>query len=136
MGSIDDGWGMDFVTWLPKFEIKGKEKMLSPIETNQLLHQKMPSEVSASELLSLFEVVFKNDVRFRIIVILSNREAACLREIARNAGISHKNLVKYLENLTQKGIVETYPVGVRNRVYRLAGKYSYLRSFFSSNRIG
>jgi predicted transcriptional regulator len=109
--------------------------MLKPIETNHLIRQQLQSEVSASDLLSLFESVFRNDVRFRVIVILSNREGACLREIARNAGISHKNLVKYLETLTQKGIVETYPVGVRNRVYKLADKYSYLRSFFSPNHL-
>jgi predicted transcriptional regulator len=110
-------------------------RMLKPIEANQIIRQQLQSEVSASDILSLFEVVFRNDVRFRVIVILSNREAACLREIARNAGISHKNLVKYLETLTQKGIVETYSVGVRNRVYKLASKYSYLRPFFSPNHV-
>jgi len=107
--------------------------MLKPLETNPLVRQQTQPEVTASNLLSLFEVIFKNDVRFRIIVILSNREAAGLREIARNAGISHKNLAKYLDTLIQKGIVETYPVGVRNRAYRLATKYSYLRYFFNSN---
>ena len=86
-------------------------------------------DVSAPELLSLFESVFRNDVRFRVMVILSNREGACLREIARNVGISHKNLSKYLDILTQKGVVEVYPIGTRNRVYKLASKYSYLRSF-------
>ena len=68
-------------------------------------------------------------MRFRIMVILSNREGACLREIARNAGISHKNLSKYLDILTQKGVVEVYPIGVRNKVYKLSPKYSYLRYF-------
>jgi predicted transcriptional regulator len=114
-------------------DLKRMEKMLKPTETNQLIRQQLPSEVSASELLSMFEAVFRNDVRFRVIVILSNREAACLREIARNAGISHKNLVKYLDTLTHKGIVETYPVGIRSKVYKLASKYDYLRFFFNSN---
>ncbi len=103
--------------------------MLKPLETNQMNHQQSQSEADASELLSLFENVFRNDVRFRIIVILSNREGACLREIARNAGISHKNLTKYLEMLMQKGVVEAYPIGVRYRAYRLASKYSYLGFF-------
>ena len=106
-----------------------KRKMLRPVETNHLNRQENQPEADASELLSLFENVFRNDVRFRIMVILSNREGACLREIARNAGISHKNLTKYLEMLMQKGVVEAYPVGVRYRAYRLAGKYSYLRFF-------
>ncbi len=109
--------------------------MLKALETRQVIRPQTQPEVSATDLLSLFEVVFRNDVRFRIIVILSNREAACLREIARNAGISHKNLVKYLETLTQKGIVETYPVGIRNRVYKLASKYGYLRSFFNPSHV-
>jgi predicted transcriptional regulator len=89
----------------------------------------MQSGVSAPDILSLFETVFAGDVRFRIIVILSNREGAGLREIARNAGISHKNLAKYLELLMQKGVIESYPIGVRNRVYRLSTKYDYLRWF-------
>ena len=103
--------------------------MLKPLETNQLTREHMPPDANASELLSLFEVVFRNDVRFRIMVILSNREGACLREIARNAGISHKNLTKYLEMLMQKGVVEAYPIGVRYRAYKLASKYNYLRYF-------
>ncbi len=109
--------------------------MLKALETRQVTRQSIQPEVNASDLLSLFETVFRNDVRFRILVILSNRQAACLREIARNAGISHKNLVKYLETLTAKGIVETYPVGIRNRVYRLADKYNYMRTFFTSDRV-
>ena len=103
--------------------------MLKQLNPDPVPRQQMQSEISAPELLSLFEVVFRNDIRFRIMVILSNREGACLREIARNAGISHKNLSKYLETLTQKGIVETYPIGIRNKVYKLAPKYSYLRYF-------
>jgi len=91
--------------------------------------QQIQPESNASELLALFETVFRNDVRFRVIVILSNREGACLREIARNAGISHKNLTKYLEMLMQKGVVEAYPIGIRYRAYRLANKYKYLRFF-------
>ena len=103
--------------------------MLKPFEANQVSRQQIQPEANASELLSLFESVFRNDVRFRIMVILSNREGACLREIARNAGISHKNLTKYLEMLMQKGVVESYPIGVRYRAYRLADKYTYLRFF-------
>jgi predicted transcriptional regulator len=101
--------------------------MLKPIGTHPIPRQQMPDSVSAPELLSLFESVFRNDVRFRILVILSNREGAGLREIARNAGISHKNLSKYLVTLTEKGIVEAYPVGIRNKVYRLSTKYSFMR---------
>jgi predicted transcriptional regulator len=103
--------------------------MLKPLETNQPSRQQSQTEADASDLLSLFENVFRTDVRFRIIVILSNREGACLREIARNAGISHKNLTKYLDMLMQKGVVEAYPIGVKYRAYRLADKYRYLRFF-------
>ena len=103
--------------------------MLKPSNLDPSPRQNMQPEVGAPEILSLFESIFRTDVRFRIIVILSNREAACLREIARNAGISHKNLAKYLEILGQKGIVEAYPVGIRNKVYRLTPKYGFLRQF-------
>jgi predicted transcriptional regulator len=94
------------------------------------LRQQIQNEVSAPDILSVFETVFGNDVRFRIIVVLSNREGAGLREIARNVGLSHKNLAKYLDTLTKKGIVENYQISIRNKVYKLAPKYHYLRFFF------
>src|SRR3990170_4513075 len=100
--------------------------MLKPLNANLSPRQETQPEVSVQDLLSLFEGIFRDDIRFRIILILSKREGACLREIARNAGISHKNLSKYLETLTQKGIVEAYPIGIRKNVYKLSNKYDYL----------
>jgi DNA-binding transcriptional ArsR family regulator len=78
-------------------------------------------------LVRFFRTVFANDVRFKIIMCLANREGACLREIARDVGISHKNLSKYLDKFMHKGVVEAFPVGLRSRVYRLATKYDFLR---------
>ena len=89
----------------------------------------LENEVSAPDILSFFETVFGNDVRFRIIYILSKREGAGLREIARNASISHKNLSNYLEVLMQKGIVESHTIGFRDQIYRLSTKYNFLRWF-------
>jgi len=103
--------------------------MLKPLNANELPRQQVENDISAPDVLSFFETVFRNDIRFKIIVLLSNREGALLREIARNTGISHKNLSKYLDALTQKGILDVYPVGMRNRVYKLAPKYSYLKQF-------
>lgn len=103
--------------------------MLKTINANLPSRQDAHPEVSVQELMSFFEGIFRDDIRFRIVVILSKREGACLREIARNAGISHKNLSKYLETLTQKGIVEAYPIGIRNKVYKLSNKYDYLQHF-------
>ena len=103
--------------------------MVTYLKPKKPLERQKNAELSGTEMFAFFEIVFKTDIRFKIIVELSNREAACLREISRNVGISHKNLAKYLETLEQKGVVETYPVGVRNKVYRLAPKYSYVRQF-------
>jgi DNA-binding transcriptional ArsR family regulator len=74
-----------------------------------------------------FEIVFKDDVRFKIITILLHREGACLRELARNVGMSHKNLAKYLEVLVGKGVVDLIPVGIRDKIYRLNPNYVFLR---------
>ena len=74
-----------------------------------------------------FRQVFAEDVRFKIIDVLASREGANLREIARNVGISHKNVSRYLEVLVKKGIIEVYPVGIGMRVYKLSSKYDLLR---------
>jgi len=105
--------------------------MLKPTSEMNLSHtQKIQQpQVTAPEVLSFFETIFRNDIRFRIIIILSNREGAGLREIARNAGITHKNLLKYMETLAEKQIVDVYPVGIKNKVYKLSTKYDYMRHF-------
>jgi DNA-binding transcriptional ArsR family regulator len=87
------------------------------------------SDVSTLDVLAFFELIFRTDVRFRIISCLANREGACLREIARNVGMSHKNLAKYLEKLMQKGVLEAFPVGLGGRVYKLANKYEFVKEF-------
>lgn len=83
----------------------------------------------ALDIYQLFESVFSEDVRFKIIHELSNREGANLREMARCCGISHKNISKYLDTLMRKGVVQAYPIGSRIRVYRLASRYDFLREF-------
>ena len=110
----------------------GKEeennKTLKPINGVPIQQQPpLKFDVGTPEIMELFETLFRNDIKFRILSVLSNREGACLREIARNVGISHKNLVKYLDTLSQKGIVEVYPVGIRYKVYRLSPKYDFVR---------
>ena len=101
--------------------------LLKQLKDEPSSQQRLQSGINAPDVLAFFETIFRNDVRLKIVVILSNREGACLREIARNAGISHKNLAKYLEVLSQKGVVESYPVGARNIVYKLSNRYDYLR---------
>ena len=110
----------------------GKEeentKTLKPINGVPIQQQPpLKFDVGTPEIMELFETLFRNDIKFRILSVLSNREGACLREIARNVGISHKNLVKYLDTLSQKGIIEVYPVGIRYKVYRLSPKYDFVR---------
>ena len=74
-----------------------------------------------------FERIFKENVQFKVIQILSRREGACLRELARNVGMSHKNLAKYLQILVEKGVIDSVPVGLRDRIYKLNANYSFLR---------
>jgi DNA-binding transcriptional ArsR family regulator len=76
---------------------------------------------------TFFRLIFGDDVRFKIIDVLSKREGANLREIARCVGISHKNLSRYLECLVKKGVVDVFPVGIGMKVYRLSPKYDLLR---------
>ena len=103
--------------------------MGNSIREDSTRNEQLAIEESGLEILSLFETIFKTDVRFKIIVTLSNREGAGLREIARNVGISHKNLTKYLETLEQKEILQTYPIGVRNKAYKLSPKYEFVRQY-------
>ena len=104
---------------------KGTIKLVS--NSGDGARQKELEEVSNEDLLKFFLTIFQTDVRFRIVATLSSREGAGLREIARHVGISHKNLAKYLQDLEEKGVLETYPIGVRNRVYRLAPKYGFVK---------
>lgn len=86
-------------------------------------------EMDAHYVVDFFQLIFNESISFKIVVTLAKRDGANLREIARNVGISHKNLYKYLEELMRKGAIEAYPVGLRRKVYRLASKYEFLRDF-------
>jgi len=86
--------------------------------------------VSSSEVLEVFDRLFGDTVRFKVVEMLSKREGAGQREIARSVGITHKNLAKYLDELMEKGIIEAFPAGPTVRVYRLARRYSFLRDIF------
>jgi DNA-binding transcriptional ArsR family regulator len=135
MGSKGVGNEMGFRGSLriPNSQFKEVGTMLKELKDESIRQEQTIRNIGAPEVLAFFETVFKNDVRLRIICILSSREGACLREIARNAGISHKNLTKYLDALLQKGVIESYPVGPRNKVYRLSTKYNFLRDFMQTN---
>jgi len=105
--------------------------LLKPLRVESLAQQQPMQQpaINAPEILAFFQTIFRGDVRFRVIVVLSKREGACLSEISRKVGMSRKNLAKYLDTMIQSGIVEAYSVGMRDNVYRLATKYSYLRQF-------
>ena len=78
----------------------------------------------------MFELIFHDDVRFRVLRALSCREAAGLRELARLVGIHHKNLRKYLDDLISKGIVDSFKVNPVVKAYRLSDRYRFLKKFF------
>ena len=98
-------------------------------EAQRLSLDRMDTKENDVTMMPFFEAMFKNDIRFRIVVTLSKREAAGLREIARSVGISHKNLSKYLEELKQEGVIDTFQIGLRNKVYKIALRYDFVRKF-------
>jgi len=91
--------------------------------------------LSESErLFKLFSSVYCEDVKFMILEALSVREGTSMRELARTVGIHHKNLSKYLEELSGKGALESFEVNPRMRVYRLSRECEFLRGFFKQVR--
>ncbi len=113
---------------------KGKE-MLRDFEDRLLAKQRVQGAVDPVEILGFFRLIFGNDVRFRVVILLAKREGACLSEISRNVGMSRKNLARHLEMLTQSGIVDDYSVGMRDRVYRLGTKYSSMRQLLTKSAV-
>ena len=118
--SQTNGTGLSYKSNAVKLENKGD---LPKSELASLAHQ----ELLDNYVFNLFERIYREDVRFKILIILSRREGACLRELARNAGMSHKNLAKYLQALTEKGIIDSVPVGLRDKIYKLNANYAFLR---------
>ena len=116
-----------------KKDSRGMNEMVSTVkaEASSTKHQ-ATGETNNVELVSFFVTVFQSDIRFKIVATLSNREGAGLREIARQVGISHKNLGKYLQTLQENGILEAYSIGVRSKVYRLSSKYDFVRQFLKN----
>ena len=76
---------------------------------------------------SLAKLLLRDDISFKIIVALSQREGLGLRELARSVGISPKNLYKYLEELTAKNVVRSFQVSPRMKIYALREEYAFLR---------
>lgn len=79
---------------------------------------------------SLTKLLLRNDINFRIVVALSQREGLGLRELARTVGMSPKNLYKYLEELSEKNIVRSFHVSPRMKIYTLGDEYGFLRDLF------
>ena len=82
-----------------------------------------------SDLSMLYKIIFGDDVRFLTLNFLCNKDCASIREIARNVGISHKNLVKYLDFLVDKGALEVVYSSLNIKLYKLSQKASILRKF-------
>jgi len=83
-------------------------------------------QMGERELISLIKSVWGEDVRFRVLKELANREGATMRELARRVGISHKNLAKYLQALNEKGVIDFFEPGSKARVYRLSQRWAFL----------
>ncbi|GBF09366.1 hypothetical protein apy_10910 [Aeropyrum pernix] len=51
--------------------------------------------------------MYQNDAKIRILLYLADLERpASIRKIARNVGMSHKNVIKHLDELKNVGLVE------------------------------
>lgn len=86
----------------------------------------------AKKLVRFLFKVFDQDIKFRIIIALAKREALTLRELARNVGISPKNLYKYLAELNDKGIITYIEVSPRIKVYTLSRDYEWLKDLIKN----
>lgn len=72
--------------------------------------------------------VYKDNVHFKIICELCKIEGASLRELARKVGIAHSNMAKHLDTLIKNGVVESFKINPRMRVYRLSQKFQPLKT--------
>jgi predicted transcriptional regulator len=87
------------------------------------------------DLFRLYEKIFGNDIRFLILKFLSNRDCASIREIARNVGMSHKNLVKYLDHLVDSDALEVVYTSSNIKLYKLSQNSSMLKKLFKYQEI-
>ncbi len=88
--------------------------------------------MSSESVFRLFRMVFKDDVRFKIIEVLACREAVNLRALSRAVGMHHKNVRRYLDELVEKGVVKSVQVSSATVVYRLNDDYNFLMELFRS----
>jgi len=79
-----------------------------------------------NELNEVFQSVFGDDIKFAILKFLCGKKAASVREIARGVGMSHKNVLKYLEFLASKDVVEIAYQTPHVKLYRLSRRAAIL----------
>ena len=79
-----------------------------------------------NELNEHFQNVFGDDIKFAILRFLCHRKAASVREIARGVGMSHKNVLKYLDFLASKEVVEIAYQTPHVKLYRLSRRAAIL----------
>ncbi len=82
------------------------------------------------EFMGVYVSIFGDDVRYSIIKFLCTRRSASGREIARNVGMSHKNVAKYLEDMTKKGVLEVSYEGHNIRLYVISPRAAILEKLF------
>ena len=82
-----------------------------------------------NDLFANFSEIFGRDIRFLVLKFLSSKEVASIREISRKVGMSPKNLSKYLDHLTDKGVIEVVYRGKNIRLYRIAQKGEVIKRF-------
>jgi DNA-binding transcriptional ArsR family regulator len=114
-----------------RYRLYGNDENWLIMKSEAVLSREFSIDDNTSyQVFNFFRSIYREDVRYKIIHALSKKELATLRGLARQVGLSHKNLRKYLNQLIENGIVESYPVGVRMRIYRLSKQCDLIKEFF------
>jgi predicted transcriptional regulator len=80
-----------------------------------------------TRILDLIRIIWGDGINYLILKFLCNTEVASIRETARHVGMSHKNLIKYLDSLVKKDVIEVSYSSTNIRLYRISKRAGILR---------
>lgn len=88
--------------------------------------------LSNQVLIEFLVKVYKDNIHFRIVCELCKVEGAGLRELARRVGIAHSNMASHLNILIKNGVVESFRINPRVKVYRLSPRFQPLKTILKN----
>jgi predicted transcriptional regulator len=80
-----------------------------------------------TRILDVVRIIWGEDINYSILKFLCSTEVASIRETARHVGMSHKNLIKYLDSLVKKDIIEVSYSSSNIRLYKISQRAGILR---------